>query len=86
MDSAPLHNPPVVQNPVHLLRHDPRRKRIQRIVRATPRSKTIRETEKVLLVNPIENFGHCLLHDFVFQRRDPERTLPPIRFRDVNSP
>jgi len=54
-------------------------------VRSPPRAKTIRKPEKVLLVNLIENCCHSLLHDLVFQRRDPERSLPAIRFRDVDS-
>src|SRR5215831_18598920 len=50
-----------------------------------PWSETIREPPKVLLVNLIEDFDHGVLDDFVFQRRDPERPLPTIRFRDVHS-
>ena len=44
-----------IRNRVNLLRHDSRRERIQRVVRAVPRRETIRETEKVLFINLIEN-------------------------------
>jgi site-specific DNA recombinase len=73
-----------VEYPVHFLRHNPHRQRVQRVMRSTPRAETIREPEKVLLVNPIENRRHSLLHDLVFQRRDPQWPLPAIRFRDVD--
>jgi len=63
-----------IQYPVHLLRHDSRRERVQRVLRAAPRPETIRETGKVLLVNLLENRCHSLLHDFVFHRRNPATT------------
>jgi hypothetical protein len=37
------------------------------LVRAAPRTKTIREAEKVLLINLIEDGDHSLLDDFVLQ-------------------
>ena len=73
-----------IQNPVHLLRHDSRRERVQRVMRAAPRPETIRETGEVLFINLIENLDHSLLHDLVFQCRDPQWSLSTIRFRDVN--
>jgi hypothetical protein len=42
----------------------------------------IREAPRILLVNVIEDCDHNLLDDFVLQRRDPERPLPAIRFRN----
>jgi len=39
-------------------------------VLAAPRPETIREAEKVLLINLIEDGGHCVLDDLVLQRRD----------------
>src|SRR5579863_9919908 len=74
-----------VQNPVHLLPRNRDVQRIQRLMLTAPWSETIREPPKVLLVNLIENFDHGVLDDFIFQRRDPERPLPTIRFRDVHS-
>ena len=64
----------------------PRAKCVQRIMRSTPRSETIRETGEIPLINLIENLDYSLLHDFVFQRRDSQWALPPIRFRNVDSP
>src|SRR5271169_5533717 len=51
---------------------------------AAPRSETVRETEKVFLVYLIEDRDHGMLHDLVLQRRDPQRTLPPIGLLYVN--
>src|SRR5580700_125806 len=50
-----------------------------------PRTKTIRETPKILLVNLIQDCHHGLLNNLVLQCRDAERPLPAIRFRDVHS-
>src|SRR6202011_714755 len=55
-------------------------------MRPPPRAETIRKPEKVLLVNLMEDRGHSLLHDLVFQRRDSEWPLSAIRLRDVNTP
>jgi hypothetical protein len=60
-----------VKNPIHFLPHDSHPKRIQRIVLASPRSETIREPQKVLFVNLIEDRHHCVLDDLVLQRSDP---------------
>jgi hypothetical protein len=49
-----------------------------------PRAKAVRETEKVFLVYLIEDGDHGLLDDLVLQRRDPQRTLPPIGLLDVH--
>src|SRR5215469_10355395 len=72
-----------VHNVVHLLLQERVRQRIQRIMLAAPRAKTIPETEKVFLVNLVEDGGHGILEDFVFQGRNPQWTLPPIFFLDV---
>ena len=45
-----------------------------------------RETPRLLFVNRIEDCNHGLLNDLVLQRRDPERPLPTVGSRDVNSP
>jgi hypothetical protein len=44
-----------VKNPIHFPPHDPHPECIQRIVLASPRSETIREPQKVLFVNLIED-------------------------------
>ena len=46
----------------------------------------IREPEEVYLIDLIENHDHCTLDDFVLQRRDTQRSLPPVRFRNEPSP
>src|SRR5499427_3624165 len=65
-----------VQNVVHLLLQECKRQRIQRIMLAAPRAKSIREAEKVLFVNLVEDGGHSVLDDFVLQGRDSQWTLP----------
>ena len=75
-----------VQYVVHLLLQQRIRQRIQRIMLATPRAKPIRESQKVFLVNLVEDGDHGLLDDLVFQSRDPQWTLPSIFFLYVHSP
>ena len=55
-------------------------------MRAASRPKPVRKAPKVHLVNLIEDGHHRLLDDLVFQRRDAQRTLPSVFFRDVHSP
>src|SRR5215831_12224589 len=74
-----------VQNVVHLLLQECKRQRIQRIMLAAPRAKSIRESEKVFLVYLIEDGGHSVLDDFVLQSRDSQWTLPSIFFLYVHS-
>jgi len=74
-----------VEHPVHLLRRDTDRERVQRLMRAAPRSESVRESEKVFFVDGVHHLDDRTLDDFVFQRRDSERPLPPIRLRDVRS-
>jgi hypothetical protein len=61
------------------------RQRIQRLVLAAPRAKTIGEAEKVFLVDLVEDGNHGLLDKFVFYSRDREGTLPSICFLYVHS-
>jgi hypothetical protein len=46
----------------------------------------IGEAEEVRLIDRIENLYHRTLDNLVFQRRDAERPLPAVRFRDVDTP
>src|ERR1017187_24638 len=48
--------------------------------------KPIRKASKVHLVNLIEDRDHRLLDDLVLQRRDAQRTLPPVGLRYIHSP
>ena len=61
-----------VQNVVHLLLQKRIRQRIQRIVLAAPRAEPIRESQKVFLVDLIEDGNHGLLDDLVFHCRDSQ--------------
>src|SRR5215467_11675908 len=73
-----------VQNVVHLLLQERIRQRIQRIMLAAPRAKTIRESEKILFVDLVEDGGHGVLDNLVSQGRDSQWTLPSIFFLDVH--
>ena len=74
-----------IQHPVHFLARDSDVERVQRLVLAAPRPKTIRKTQKVLLPNLIEDRPYRVLDHFVFQRRDSQWSLPPIAFRNPDS-
>jgi hypothetical protein len=52
---------------------------------AAPRAKTVREAEKIFLVDLIEDSNHGLLDKFVLCSRDREWTLPSIFFLYVHS-
>src|SRR6266508_1083419 len=71
-----------IQHPAHLSRQQPRVQSIQRFVLALAGPVTIRETEKVSLIDCIQQ-GHCRsLDDLIFQRSDAERPEPPVCFAD----
>src|SRR5215475_2952325 len=74
-----------VQYVIHLLLQERIRQRIQRIVLAAPRAKTIGEAQKVFLVDLVEDGDHGLLDNLVFQGRNPQRALSPIFFLYVHS-
>ena len=75
-----------VEHPVHFLAHNPDVQRIQCIMLAAPRPEPVREAQKVLFPDLVENRPYRVLYDFIFQRRDPQWSLPPIGFRDPDSP
>jgi hypothetical protein len=58
--------------------------RIQRIVRAAPRPEPVRDSEEVFLIDRVQQLGHRPLDDLVLQGGDSERTLPAIRFGNVD--
>src|SRR5215471_7877616 len=70
-----------VQHPVVFLARDSDVERVQRLMLAAPRPKTIRKTQEVLLPDLVENRPYRVLDHFVFQRRDSQWSLPPIAFR-----
>ena len=69
---------------VHLLFHERIRQRVQRLMLAASRTKTIREAEEALLIDMVEDGDHCVLDDLVLQCGDPERTFPSVAFLDVD--
>ena len=75
-----------IEHPVHLLRHDANRQRIQRQMWTALRPKPVREPEKVRVVDRVQDRDDGALDDFVFQRGNAERPRPPVRLRDVRSP
>src|SRR5437016_1236355 len=57
-----------VQYEAHFLAVDTDAERVQRVVRAAPRSESIRYTEEVLLVDRVQQRDHRPLDDLVLQR------------------
>src|SRR5438552_7404395 len=74
-----------IQHPVHLSRQQPGVQSIQPIVRAFAGPVTIREAEKVSLVDAIHHRDRRALGDLILQRSDTERPLPPVVFDDESS-
>src|SRR5215831_2720779 len=73
-----------VKNVVHPLLRERLRECVQRLMLATSRSKAVREAQKVLLIDCLQDSDHGLLDDLILQGRDPQRALPPVAFRDVH--
>ena len=74
-----------VEHPVHLLRQQPGVQGVQRMVLTPARPESVREAEKVRLVDGIQHLDRRALDYLVFQRRDAERSLPPVVFGDEHS-
>src|SRR5258707_5204433 len=49
---------------------------------AAPWPEPVRKPEKVRFVDSVQHLDRRALDDFVFQRRDSERSLPPVGLRD----
>ena len=62
-----------IEHPVHFPRSDPDRQRIQRLVRTTPRAESVRESQKVLLIDRVQHLPSGTLDDLIFQRGNAER-------------
>src|SRR5467141_3534696 len=73
-----------IEHPVHLSRQQSRIERIQRLMLASPWSEPVREAEKVRFVDSIQHLDRRALDEFVFQRRDSERSLPPVGLGDIH--
>src|SRR5712691_9685794 len=63
------------ENVVHFLLQERVRQRIQRLMLAAPRAKTVGEAEKVFLVDLVEDGDRGMLDQFVFHSRDGQREL-----------
>jgi hypothetical protein len=63
-----------VEHPIHLLALQTDRQRVQRVVRATPRTKSVREATEVRLVDRVEHLDDGPLKNLVLQRGDAERS------------
>ena len=74
-----------VEHPVHLPA-DGHRESIQSPMRRPARPEAIRELQKLLLVDGLQDHPCCLLNDLVFQRRNAERARATISFRNVHAP
>src|SRR4029077_21248110 len=76
-----------IEHPVHFLRSDPNRQRIQRLVWATPWSESIRESQEVLFIDRVQYLDGGTLDDLIFQRRNPEwpKLTRLTHLRDINS-
>src|SRR5882762_2480506 len=73
-----------IEHPVHLSRQQSRIERIQRLMLASPWPEPIGESEKIRFVDSVQHLDRRALDDFVFQRRNSQRPLPPIGLRDVH--
>src|SRR6202521_1666896 len=75
-----------IEHPVHSLPVETHAQRIQRLVWAAPGPEPIRKALEVHLVNLVEDGHYGLLNNLVLQRRNAQRTLPPVWLRYVDSP
>src|SRR6266566_3632201 len=73
-----------IEHPVHLSRQQSRIERVQRLMLTSPGPEPIRESEKIRFVDSVQHFDRRALDDFVFQRRNSERPLPPVGLGDVH--
>src|SRR5882672_3147851 len=73
-----------VEHPVHFSRQQSRVQSIQRLMLAAPWSEPIRKSEKVRFVDGVQHLDRRALDDLVFQRRDSERSLPPVGLGDIH--
>ena len=72
-----------IQHPVHTSLMESTEQGVQRFMLVALWPEPIREAEEVGFVNRVEHFHRRSLNKLVFERRDAERSLPPIRLRNV---
>src|SRR5712692_2797445 len=73
-----------IEHPVHFLRQQSGVERVQRIMLASPRPESVRETQKVGFVDSVQHLDGRALDDFVFQCGNSERSFPPVALVDVH--
>src|SRR5215216_8164171 len=75
-----------VEHPAHLLAVDCHSDCVERSMLRPARPEAIREPDEfALFVDRLHQHPRCLLDDFVFQRRDPERPWFPVGLWDVHA-
>ena len=74
-----------IKHPVHSLPLNAHRQRVQRLMRAAAWAEPLREALEVDLIDLVEDRYRGLLNNFVLQRRDAQRTLPPVSLRNKDS-
>src|SRR5438094_7928848 len=74
-----------IKHPVHFSRQQSRVQRVQRLMLASPWPEPVRKSKKVGFVDSVQHLDRRTLDDFVFQRRDSERSLPPVGLGDKHS-
>jgi hypothetical protein len=72
-----------IEDPLDVRAGNPERQGIKRIMLPAARPEAIAEAEEVALVHLIQYGDYGTLDDFIFQRRNAEGPLAPIRLRDV---
>lgn len=73
-----------VEHPAYLALFYRNRHRVQRVMLTASGTETVRETQKVLLVDRVEHFHRRPLDYLVLQRGDADGTFAPVRFGYVN--
>jgi len=75
-----------VQDEAHFPPFDSDMERVQRIMLATSRPEAVAEAKEVFLIDLIQHRCGCPLDQFVFEGRNGQRALPPVRLRNIPSP
>jgi len=73
-----------IQHPVHTSLMKSAEQGVQRFMLVASWPEPIREAEEVGFVDGVEHFHRRSLNKLVFERRDAERSLPPVRLGNVH--
>ncbi len=74
-----------VQHPVHMSLIESAPQRIQRLMLAASWPEPVGEAEEIRFVDLVQYLHRRSLDKLVFERRNAERSLPPVRLWDVHS-